>query len=368
MAVPSLPTTPINSQILDTMFLHTWFKIRGEAMDNILNGNVVTAAFKANGCFKTQVGERHISRPVRYGVKTAYNVAKGDTLDSTETEGETLALWNWKTTVVDITRSFQDDQMNAGAGKQKDLVATKLQWARDALNTAIEDAILAPIDITGIGATAATGARATRDPYSIQNILPVVTAGTAGVPTSNYVSHATAGTYTYGGIDTSDANPWWCPKAVTMHAPMLMNLEKDLQQLYNYCGDQGADTPDLILMPQAMFEAYEDICANRIQLVADVGSTLAKLGYEVLKYKGAQVVWSAHTALTTGRNTSAYYQAMMFNTKYIDVVYDPTSWFQMIPFMYLPNQLERVARIVCSWAGAITNQLRRHGVTSAYTS
>ena len=361
MAVPDLPTTPINSQILDTMFLHTWFKIRGEAMDNILNGNVVTAALKANGCFKKQVGERHISRPVRFGVKTAYNVAKGDTLDSVETEGETVALWNWKTTIVDITRSFQDDQMNSGAGKMKDLVATKLGWARDALNTKIEASILAAVDITGVGATAATGARATRDPYSIQNILPVVTDGTAGVPTSSYMN-AAVGTYTYGGIDTGTGNTWWQCRGQQQHSPALMNLEKDMQQLYNYCGDQGADTPDLILMDQTRFEAYEDICANRIQLVQDVGSPLAKLGYEVLKYKGAQVVWSAHSAI------AARDCVMMFNTKYIDVVYDPTSWFQMIPFMYLPNQLERVARIVCSWSGVVTNQLRRHGVTAAYTS
>jgi len=350
MGVPSLPTTPLNSQILDTMFLHTWFKIRGEAIDNILNGNVVTAALKANGCFKTQVGERHISRPVRYGVKTAYNVMKGDTLDSVETEGETVALWNWKTTIVDIQRSFQDDQMNAGAGKMKDLVATKLQWARDALNTKIEDSIVAAVDTTN--GTAAQSYRALRDPYSLQNMLPLA---------ASYMNQ-TAATYYYGGIDTGTGNTWWQTKGQTMHAPALMNLEKDMQQLYNNCGDQGADTPNLILMDQTRFEAFEDICANRIQLVQDVGSPLAKLGYDVLKYKGAQVVWSAHSAISTRA------AVFMLNTKYIDVVYDPTSWFQMIPFMPLPNQLERVARIVCSWSGVVSNQLRRHGCTTAYTS
>lgn len=355
----TIPSLPSNVAKLDTLFTTTWMKVRPKAIDNILDSNVVTAALRADGCFKTQRGGRKIERTVRYGTKTAINVKKGDTLPTGEDEADTVALFDWKYTTVHVQRSYFDDQINQGESKIKDLVQTKIEMARDALDTQIETGVLANIESTQ---QSDYTHRAARDPLSIQDLLPTITAGTAGVPTSSYVSASTANTYLYGGIDTADANAWWCPKGVTANSPRLMNFKKDLTSLYNYCTKGGSDHPNLIVVGQTLFEAYEDICENRIQLVQDVGSPLAKLGYDVLKFKGARFVWTPSPVI------EARACPFVLNTKWIDVVYDPSSWFQMIPWDYIPNSLDRITRIVCAWTGIISGQLRRHGTTSAYTS
>ena len=59
---------------------------------------------------------------------------------------------------------------------------------------------------------------------------------------------------------------------------------------------------------------------------------------------------------------------MFLNTRWIDVVFDAGLWFSMTPWMYLPNQLERIARIVAAFPGVICSQLRRQGYLGAYTS
>lgn len=353
----TVPTLPTATGTMDTLFTTTWFEVQKKAIDNILEANVFTAALKTNGCFRKQRGGRHIERTLRHGTKTAIAVAKGDTLPTGEDEVETAALWDWKYLEVHVQRSLQDDQQNAGPAKIKSLVATKIQVARDALADKFESALLATIDTTL--ASGGYECRPARDPYSLQNMLPTVTAGTAGVPTSSYLGSS----YTYGKIatGTDTGNTWWCPKGQTANAPYMANMLQDMRSLYNYCTKGSGDHPDLIGMRQAQFEGYEDLCSANIQLVQDVGSPLAKLGYNVFKYKGAQLVCDHSSTL---RDATIF----MWNTKHIDVVYDPSTWFAMTPWMYLNNQLERITRIVCAFSGAITGQLRRHGVTSAYTS
>ena len=359
---PDLPTTPIDSQALDTLFTHTWFKLQPKATDNILKANVITAALQANGCYKTQVGERHISRPIRYGTKTAIGIQKGDTLPTGEDDAETVALWNWKYFSVHVQRSLQDDQMNSGEGRRKELVATKLEMARDSMATKVEDDILRTLDTSGtLGATVANGLREVRRPQSLINILPPW-----ADDVNTYMGVTDTTVYAYGGIDTGVSNTFWQSKGRSFTAatnPAAMNMEDDMRKLYNDCGEGGSDTPNLIIMNQTLFETYESVCANKIQLVADVGSTLAKLGYDVLKFKGAQVVWTPHASLAT----DAGQRILMFNTRWIDYVYDPRMWMQMIPWQYLPNQVERITRIVSASPGVVTSQLRRHGSTAAYT-
>ena len=351
----TIPNLPATTHKMDTAFTHTWYEMRQKAIDNILDANVLTAALRANGCFMKQIGGRHIARTIRYGTKTATHIKDGDTLPTGKDEADTQALFNWKTTQTHVQRSYHEDQQNQGPSKIKDLVQTKLEMARDALETDFENSLMTAVDTDG-----GKELRATEDPYSIQNLMPEISDGTAGVPTSTYGAPAAADSYTYGRVDRN--NTWWQPKGVKGTAPALMNLEADMKSLYNYCTAGGTDHPNLIVTEQRLHEAYEDICAARIQIVADVGSPLAKLGFEVLKYRGAQVIYTTNSAIDS-RN------AMFFlNTKWIDIVYDPTSWFQMIPFQYLPNSLTRVARIVCTWTGMISGQMRRHGCTGPIAS
>lgn len=341
-----MATIPTLTRTIDTIFTTTWYEIQKKATDNILESNVVSAALKEAGCFKTQVGGKYIERTIRYGQKTALSVAKGDTLPTGEDELETAAFWNWKYLTVHIQRSLQDDQMNAGMGKIKSLVQTKIEAARDALDTKYENCLIAAVDAAAGGKEL----RATRDPYSIFNALPG----------GSYYNQP-AGTYTYGGVDTGTGNTWWQGKYTTAVSPALMNLLDQMRTTFNNCAGGSKDVPNLIICTQTLFEAYEDLCEEKVQRVNNTGSRLAELGYDVLKFKGANVVWTPNSTWPSG--------TMVFlNTKWIDVVYDPSLWFMMVPWMWLPNQFERIARIVSAISGVICYQLRRQGVLATYTS
>jgi len=338
-------TLPTLTEAVDTFFTTTWYEIQKKAVDNILEANVISAALKAAGCFKKQSGERYIERTIRYGTKTAIAVAKGDTLPVGEDEIETAGHWKWKYLAAHIQRSLQDDQQNAGAGKIKSLVQVKTEAARDALDTKYEGSLIAAVD-TGGG----TELRAARDPYSLLNMLPG----------GSYYNQA-PGSYTYGDVDTGTGNAWWQGQYATAVNPALMNLEDQMRTLFNDCSGGSGDFPDLIITNQTLFEIYEDLAGTKIQRTTSVGSRVADLGYDVLRYKGANVIWTPHADWPSGT-------MMMLNTKWIDVVYDPALWFSMTPWMFLPNQLERIARIVSTFTGPICYQLRRQGRLGAYTS
>ena len=86
-------TLPSLTETLDTIFTNTWYEIRAEAIDNILNANVIWAALRQAGSFRPQVGGRFITRTVLYGETPVEAVIKGDLLPEGETELETLARW-----------------------------------------------------------------------------------------------------------------------------------------------------------------------------------------------------------------------------------------------------------------------------------
>ena len=331
------------TQTLDDAFTTTWYRIKPKATDNILEANVVTAALREKGAFTTQVGESRIERTIRYGTKTAQNVQKGDVLNMGEDKIETAALWDWKYTSVHIQRSLQDDQKNSGSiGKIKSLVQMKINAAKDALNDKIESSLLAIPDANG-----GTDLRADRDINSIRNMMPGSTEhGAAG----NYHDSAS---YNFGGIAFD--NSWWRASYKTKNNPANINLLDDMKNLFNTCGGNRS-YPNLILTTQTLFETYESFALDNSQIIKGA-SRLADLGYDVLKFKGQDMVWSG--SMTTG-------MVYMLNTRFIEIVYDPNLWFEMTQWKYIPNQLERIAHIIMAWQ-LIGTQPRRQGLLGTYS-
>ena len=336
-----MTTVPSLTRTIDDYFTHTWFEIRKQAIDNILDGNVITAALRAAGCFTPQVGGECITRTLRYGTKTATNVKKGDTLTHGEDDIETMARWDWKYSSAHIQRSLMDDQKNAGPSKIKSLVDTKISAAKDALDDAVESAFTTAVDTAG-----GTDLRADRDPDGLYNILPG----------GSYYNQA-AGTYTYGNVDTGTGNTWWQGKYKTATDPATLNLLAEMRNIFNTCGNNQS-YPDLILCEQTLFEIYEDFAQDMAQIVINKGSNLANLGFQVLKFKGADMVWSP--AITD-------YTMLFLNTEQIEVVYDPNLWFHMTEWKPIPYQTERIAHIIITW-NMICSELRRQGWLGTYTS
>jgi len=137
MALPTLTET------LDDKFTNTWYEIRAEGIDNILDAIPITAIFRRLGRFKTQVGARFIERTIRYGKKTAFAFKEGDTYPVTQPGLRTAALWDWAYIGVPVTRTFVEDQKNSGPEKINDYVKDGIMAAREALIEKIEDVLMA---------------------------------------------------------------------------------------------------------------------------------------------------------------------------------------------------------------------------------
>lgn len=328
------------TRTIDDAFTHTWYEIRPMAIDNILDSNVVTAALRMQGCFTAQTGGDRITRTIKYGKKTNQYIKKGDTLEAGEDDIETMAWWDWKYDSAHIQRSLMDDQKNNGKSKIKSLVKTKTKAAIDALDESLEDGLWAALDTTGT-AKEVYNQRAERTPNSLFNIF-----GTAAKQTSSYK---------WGNI-TRD-NAWWKENYKTANDPIEVNLLSDMRNLFNTCG-KSKSYPTLLICDQTVFEVYEEYAQDITQIVKST-NRLADLGYEVLKFKGRDIIWSEDA--TAG-------QVMMLNcaNKRVEIVYDPALWYDMTEWKVIPLQTERIAHIVSAF-NLICSEMRRQGLLGDYT-
>ena len=315
---------PTLSEEINTWFTQTWYEIRAEAIDNILDSTPVTALLKAKGCFKTQRGSDTITRTIRYGEKTSFTFGKGDTLPVTEEELKTQARWAWAYFGVPITRSFQDDQQNSGPTKITDYLNDRMQAARESLIQKLEAIIMASTIHAG-----------GKEPLSLFDYVP-------DCQTTQYMGAS----YTYGGIARDNA--WWqhedftYDNAASGHyhdakdGPASLTMVDDMKNVYNTVGKQ-MNYPDIILTTQTLFEVYEDFAMAKEQIIKDETTRLADLGYDVLRFKGKPLTWSENMGAG---------QMLMLNSSFLDVVYDPAAWFEMTSWERPERQLEQVAYIV----------------------
>ena len=324
MAIPSL-TEDLNNEFIDT-----WYEVQADASDNILEARVVTALMKEKGLYKPQTGGRYIERTVKYGKKTARGFKKGDVLGLGDPDTETVALYNFKNIEADITRSFEDDRVNQGQYKRKDYVERKMVEARDALADLIESTLMTEAIHDS---TATDGSELL--PFSLFDFVPDLDAGIDYWDSSRLL----------GGI-TRD-NTWMQHTDFTAPAsgtnrkgtktdPASLTMYEDMKNAYNTTGKQMSN-PDMIITTQELYEIYDDIVSSKEQIIRQVSTNMANLGYDVLQFKGVPIVWS--TDMTAG-------QMLMLNSNTFDIVYDPTAWFEMTSWERPARQLEQVAYIV----------------------
>lgn len=335
-------TLPNFTKQMDDAFTETWYNVREEAIDNILDATVVTATLREMGSFVTQVGERDITRSIKYGNQRGTAVQKGDILGQGEPQLETVARWNWRYLAGHIQRSIFDDQQNQGPMKIKDYVAKRMTDMRDGLEQDIEDRFSAA-EVTDESGKLIQG---------LNDIVPATIANRAsgtygGInrPTAYDVAAATAGL-----SKPSAGNTWWGPRYFRGNTPKTVHLVDDMTSFFNSIS-RNRENPNLILCDQGLFELYESFSQQSTQLVKEADTHLADLGYTVLRFKGQRMVWSEDA--TTDH-------MLFLNTNHVEVVYDPTLWFEMTEFKPIALQGERIAHILLAM-NVVSGQLRRHG-------
>ncbi len=333
-------TLPTYTRTLDDAFVTTWYEIREEAIDNILNATPVWNVLFNAGSFTEQVGGEIITRTIRHGEITPEQVKKGHVMTPSEPSLETLAIWDWRYLASNIQRSTFTDQKNNGPSKIKDYVGGRITAARDGLEQKYETDLWAAF-VSGEGGDGIA---------SLNDMVPLV----ANRSTSTYGKIARPATYSNNtlAVDVpATGNVWWGPKYYEgVQATVDMDLLSDMKKLYNGLHN-NQDAPNLIIMTLAMFEIYEDFAIDISQIIKDETTRLADMGFEVLRFKGKPVIYSDNI---TAQN------ALFVNTDWIEVVYDPQLWFDMTDWKPQAFEFDRAAQILCA-ANLITTQPRRHG-------
>jgi len=349
-----MATLPILTKTLDDDFVNTWYEIRSQVVDNILEATVLTLALKENGCLKTQTGGQYgWTDTVGYGTKTAQRFQKGSTLSQSTPSLDTMAYLKWRFFCVDVNRSLVDDMKNRGKYQIKSYLSRRLEAARNALVQDIESYLFqwgsyyaAPEQPNGLWDIAAPDT--------------ALTTGGDGSDSDTYASGTSNG-------NISRTNAWW--RNWTMHpsatanntnkvagptnAPYSLNLVPDMRHFWN-CVTANQEAPNFILCDQDIYEAYEDEASDKIQIVRTAfNRKAADLGFETITFKGATMTYSAKMQAK---------HIVMLNLNHVVMNYHPNAWFDMTNWKETANQLERVAYIVCMTPGLATAQPRRHGV------
>jgi hypothetical protein len=335
-------TLPTYTRTLDDAFVSTWYEIREEAIDNILDATVVWNALVAAGAMTTQVGGEIITRTIRHGQIAAEQVAKGDVMTPGEPSLETMALWHWKYLASNVQRSTFDDQKNAGPSKIKDYVGSRITAARDGLEQKFEDDLFAAFSSSETGKAI----------QGLNTMVPPEGDRTTG--TYGNIERPSAYTGASGSVEVPDpagSNPWWGSKYLDgTYANLDIDLLDDLKRLYNSLHNNQSP-PNLILCTLEIFEAYETFAIDISQIIKDETSRLADMGFEVLRFKGKPLIWADGMTDKT---------VLMLNTDWIEVVYDPNLWFDMTDWKPQAFEFDRAAQILCA-LNVITTQPRRHG-------
>jgi len=366
-----MATLPSLSETLDTAFTHTWYEIRPDAIDNILDSTIFSMALKEHGAMTPQVGGRFITRTIRYGEKSTENIQKGSVLSQSEIDYETIARWTWKYKSVDVNQSVIDSQVNSGPFKIKDYITSRLGIARDAHVQDNEQALLrsSKEDATGkqhnglYDVVAPLGAE-TNNLFDAHGITPQ----DGNNDDSGGATEAT------GNITRAAPNTWWRNTYYTgavgggtaanaTAGNYALNLLPVMRNLFNKTTAQ-LESPNFILMNRDLFEAYEDEVADKQQIVrTSFDQKAADLGFETFTFKGATVAWAADLDIDNPAAGTDYRDIFMLNLNYIELVFDPNLWFEMTDWKSNTNQLERVAYIVSAMQ-LIGTQPRRHGWAS----
>lgn len=348
-------TVPTLTRDIDDYFVETWYEIRAEAIDNVLDATVMWLALREHGSLTPQTGGEFITRTIKYGEKSGQNISKGKTLKQSVAQRETMALWDWAYCGIDVNRTLIDDQKNSGPSKIKDYVSKRILGANDDLtqkmeddlfawNTAAVDQMNGLLDFIRFDDMAhSTNA----DAMPNLDITPIANPqGAAGANDLN--------TGTFGNINRGTYS-WWRNKAwdgATEPTNPEVNLKSDMNHFYNLIGDNIAP-PNFIISDQDLYEYYEEDVMEKVQIVrTSFNRTAADLGFETTTFKGKPMSWTSKLSGTS--------KMMFLNLDFIEVVYDPDYFFMMTEWMYTANQLERVAYIVSAMQ-LIDSQPRRHG-------
>jgi len=306
MALPTITET------YNDIFFRAWYSIRDQVIDSIFKVHPVWDRLYERA--KTQRGGRKLVIPLEYGTNdTVGFVNPDDTIAISNPNLLTAAEYEWKWLAGSIMRSQAEEQTNRGKDAIINLATIRMENLRKSLIDKLEKALFT-----------AAGSVGTKDIHSLPQLI------------------TNDGTGTVGGIDAS-SNTWWKNQFLNGSSYAAYNFDKALRKIINNCSVYGNDRPDLLIMEQDLYEAYEDLLLGLGGTSSNprniwYSSRDSDLSFGGLKLKGATLVWSPSAPSDT---------VYAINTDYLYWYYDPDYNFEMTDWKPIPNQLGHVAQVVC---------------------
>lgn len=275
----------------------------GKLADNVTKNNALLARLNTKGKIKNFTGGSQILQELAYAENgTAMYYSGYETIDITPQRVIDSATFDLKQAAVAVSISGLEMLKNSGKEQVIDLLESRIDNAEDTMENLISSGIYS--DGTGSGGKQIGGLQ-----------LLVSTTPTTG---------------TVGGFDRSNAsNAFWRNQSTTFTGLSLTAGADTIQTAMNNLylkSVRGRDKTDLIVADNVYFQHYLE-SLQAIVRIQDSNSDLGKLGFETLKYMGADVV------LDGGYGGSMPASQMYFlNTKYIhyrphvdrNMIVDPT--------------------------------------------
>ena len=323
MAVASI------TEALDNLYTTTWQNMKSTLVDQIFDGTPFWFWMRDKGKLRTEEGGKFLTEPLRYAKSERVKfIGRGGTVNLSDQEFMTEAVFEWRYLVDSIVRFGVDDQKNRGKNRIISLMNSKLDVSRDSLTDKMEESLFALRGATPTG-------EAVLQFEGLQDLV-------ADDPTASR---------TVGGIP-QDTNTWWRNQSTNQTGQSsAVFLIPNMRTLLNDCGKNlGQNKPDIIISGQTPYEYYEDATLEQKRIV---NKKLGDAGFENIEFKGIPMVWSPQCA-----NTRLY----MLNTNFLYFVYDPMMFFDMTEWKPIPDQVNDRAAQVITAGNLVTGRRRTHGV------
>jgi hypothetical protein len=263
-----------------------------EIADNVSKNNALYFAMKKKGKISEESGGTEIVRSLDYGENPTYTRYSGlQTLSTVQSEVLSAAKYDWVQAAVNVIASGREIRINSGKEAMFKLVKARLNNAKRTAQNNMS------IDMLSDG--------------SLTNQM-----GGLGLIVQN------AGTGTVGGIDSS-VYPFWQNKFSEIAGTNTWSkttIKGEMQKLWLQLCRQ-ADKPDLLLSSNDFFAALWDAQADLQRYVGN-DNDLAKVGFNTIKFNGADVVFDSNTNFATNAE-----KMFFLNTDFLEmVVHKDANW------------------------------------------
>ena len=317
---------PTLTETLDTLYTTTWQSSKKQVTDNIFTATPFYYEMYKSENLEREDGGRFIEEPLMYATNgTVGWFGPGGTISIADVDPLTMSVWNWRNVAGSLVRLWTDDMANSGINKRIDIMNAKMENLKLSLIDGLETQL-----------------------FTAQSGLTM-----SGLPDIVEDTAKASQTKSPGGLSKS-TYAWWRNQRAASSGSFATYGETDMMTMFNNCS-VGNDHPSLILTTQTVFQYFEAEASDRQWIM---NKDEAKLGFRSFAYKGANIYYSPQCP------TGLMY---FLNLKYLKLKIDKKADFDMTEWKNIPNQLDRVAQVVCRLE-LVCRNCRMQGVLSGITT